>query len=182
MADTKGHTFDTTAAAVSINIGVGMMQPLGTSHSERKTKGQLSKRHSCVLMWASATVWSGTAFPPRCPVFTAANLSVGEKRSSRTLSSAPFTKQPLWSGARIRMIMWTPVYQQAPLQLQHTAAAVWAPLHFTCVHIRCWSETACQSDWKKSMRFLKNDLNEFLQFASESSSIIQTILTHMYNL
>lgn len=87
-------------------------------------------------------------FPPRCPLFTAANLSVGGKRSSRPLSSASFTKQPLWSGARIRMIMWTPVYQQAPLQLQRTAAAVWAPLPFMCVHIRCWSQTACQSDWK----------------------------------
>lgn len=88
-----------------------------------KTKGQLSRRHSYVLMQASATVWSAATFPPHCSGFTAVNLSHTQcwgKRSGRPLSSTPFTKQPLWSEARIRMIMWTPatVYQQSPPQLQ----------------------------------------------------------------
>lgn len=77
-----GYTFDTMAAAVSINISVGM-RPHAHTHSgcervtlrDRKTKGQLSRRHSYVLMQASATVWSGATFPPHCSGFTAVNLS-----------------------------------------------------------------------------------------------------------
>lgn len=68
---------------------------------------------AAVLMQTSATVWTGSSVlwgPVQRPL---TYITMGN-RGVRPLSSAPFTKQPLWKEARIRIIMWTlaTVYQQ----------------------------------------------------------------------
>ena len=95
---------------------------LWESHSDIKQQGDKGTTFpgdtlmAAVLMQASATVWSDV--PTSLPAVYCSALSHAQcwrrRRSGGPLSSAPFTKQPLWSEARIRMIMWTlaTVYQQ----------------------------------------------------------------------
>lgn len=151
------YTFDTMAAAVSINISVGMRPHAHTpwlweSHSQRQEdKGTTFQE---TLLCANAGICHCLVW---CDVPTSllrvycseplAYTMLG-KRSGRPLSSAPFTKQPLWSEARIRMIMWTVFTNRVSCSCSaryRPAASVWASLCFTCeqVHIRWSSMCVC---------------------------------------
>lgn len=128
-----GWALDTVATAISINISAGMKPSAHNRGCERagKTKGQLSRRHSHVLMRASATVQPWCDVPTSLPsrfCCSETHKMLGSKTWQTFVKGSLFAKQPLRSEARSRMIMQSKaaVYQQGLRQLQHAAS--------TCVH------------------------------------------------
>lgn len=117
------------ATVFFMNINSGMRPHAHIqAHCERLThrhkeaerqRGNFSRRHSCgysanagichCLVWCDVPTSLLRVYCSEPLTYTMLG-----KRSGGPLSSAPFTKQPLWSEARIRMIMWTlaTVYQQ----------------------------------------------------------------------
>lgn len=81
-----------------------------TNFSRRHSYGCSANASICHCLVCSVVP---TSWPRVYCSYSLTYTTLGKRRGG-PLSSAPFTKQPLWSEARIRMIMWTlaAVYQQ----------------------------------------------------------------------
>lgn len=181
-----------------INISSGMRPHTHTqpyTHCERVTRrhaeagGQranFSRRHSygcsANAVICHCLVWSVVPTSLlRVYCSSLSHMQCWGKRGGRPLSSAPFTKQPLWSEARIRMIMWTlaKVYQQVSCSC---GGQSWPALGCTVflhqVHIGC-GVTFCLSInglqiWRKKQML---DLQEFLQ-EFKTVSLYTKVIVH----